>query len=223
MINDIYLDIGSSNSKWKCEGRYFSSGNNEFDINNLPAHRKIWVSNVSHKFFNDSKNELVLVESQRTYKTLKNSYLYPKSLGSDRWLAMIASYEMTKDTGFIVIDIGTAITIDVVDIYGDHRGGLIFPGLEKIKQTFGNFPFKENIDISGIGKTTEDAWSIGAISLLINTINQKTHELKSLFPKSKVFLTGGGFHVFKKYLDFHYDYHKNLVLDGLELFADNVG
>jgi len=223
MNSDIYLDIGNSNSKWKYKGKYFSKNTNEFNIWDLPKAQRVWVSNVSHHSFKDSKNEFVFVESKSTYKSLKNAYLNPKSLGTDRWLAMISSYEMTHDMGFILIDIGTAITIDVVDNFGHHHGGLIFPGLAKIQQTFEKFPFKNNVDINGIGQSTEDAWSIGGLALLINTINQKMDNLTSRFPDSKIYATGGGFHDLEKYLDFHYEYHKNLVLDGLEFFADNMG
>jgi len=61
------------------------------------------------------------------------------------------------------------------------------------------------------------------MDLVVNGINQKIHELKQKLPQSRIYLTGGGFEYIKKFIDFPYDYHKNLVLDGLELFADNVG
>ena len=54
-------------------------------------------------------------------------YREPKSLGVDRWLAMLGAYQRFG-CPFIVVDLGTAVTIDVVDQNGVHLGGYLLPG-----------------------------------------------------------------------------------------------
>jgi len=218
----IYLDIGNSNAKWKFEGKYYEVPTNKLNLDKLPESSKIWISNVS-RFVIEERSNISIVESQKKYKSLVNSYREPKYLGSDRWLAMIASYEFSLGEGFIVVDIGSAVTIDLVDNAGFHQGGIIFPGLLKIRNTFEYFPVEKETYEQEIGQSTKEAWSIGTLDLIVNGINQKIHELKQKIPHTKVYLTGGGFEDIKKFIDFPYDYHKNLVLDGLELFVNNMG
>jgi len=222
MNDSIYLDIGNSNTKWKYKGKYFTSPTNEFKLDKLPKTSKIWISNVSSSFVVKSNLNISFVESQKRYKSLINSYEEPNMLGSDRWLAMIASYEINPDKGFILVDIGTAVTIDLVDNSGLHIGGVIFPGLDKIRQTFDNFSVLSTGCINALGKSTREAWGNGTHSLVVNTINQKIRETKNEIPDSLVFITGGGYLSLKNFLEFDHSYHENLVLDGLEFYVNNM-
>jgi len=223
MDDQIYLDVGNSNTKWKFKGIYFDVPTNEFNLARLPESSKIWISNVSPTFVVNSKFKITLVESQARYKSLVNSYEKSSMLGSDRWLAMIASYELNPDKGFILVDIGTAITIDVVDNSGLHLGGVIFPGLHKIRESFDNFAVSDEIKTNEISQSTEDAWSIGTLDLIVNGINRKVNDIRVSNPDLDIYLTGGGVNEIDQFLDFTYKFHKNLVLDGLELFANNMG
>jgi len=223
MTSSIYLDIGNSNAKWKYEGNYFDTPTNEFRLDKLPKSSKIWISNVSSSFVIESKPNFFIVESQKRYKSLVNSYEKPNMLGSDRWLAMIASYERNPKKGFMLVDIGTAVTIDLVSNSGLHLGGVIFPGLSKIRETFNNFPITNETKLNNISQSTEGAWSIGTLDLVVNGINRKVHDIKISEPDINIYLTGGGASDLEKFLNFTYVYQKNLVLDGLELFANNVG
>jgi len=223
MNSFIYLDIGNSNTKWKYEDKYFDIPTNEFRLDKLPKSSKIWISNVSSSFVIESKPNFSIVESQKRYKSLVNSYSKPNMLGSDRWLAMIASYERNPKKGFILVDIGTAVTIDHVSNSGLHLGGIIFPGLSKIRETFENFTVSNEIKINDISQSTEGCWSIGTLYLIVNGINQKVNDIKISEPDITIYLTGGGISDLEKFLDFPYVYYKNLVLDGLELFANNMG
>ena len=223
MNNCIYLDIGNSNAKWKYKDKYFKTSITKFNLDELPESSRIWVSNVSSNFVIKSKSNISFVDSLAKYKSLVNSYKEPRSLGSDRWLAMIASYELSLGKEFIVVDIGSAVTIDLVDNSGLHIGGVIFPGLLKIRNSFNHFPVEKEIKFKEIGESTKQAWSIGTLDLIVNGINQKIHDLKQRMPDASIYLTGGGYEDIQKFIDFSHDYHKNLVLDGLELYADNVG
>jgi len=223
MNNYIYLDIGNSNTKWKFKDSYYETLTQNFNEDELPHYSEVWVSNVSSKFILNKAKNIHIIKAQASYKGLVNSYKKPESLGSDRWLAMIAAYEKKLQSGFVVIDIGTAITIDYVNEIGAHQGGLIFPGLEKIRNTFDQFQVTKKVDIDKLGQSTKEAWSKGTLSLLITMINEKIQILKEFDPYVEILATGGGLREIEEFFDFSYNFHKNLVLDGLELFANNMG
>lgn len=59
---------------------------------------------------------------------MTNSYTDPARLGVDRWLAMLAAWH-PKQEDVVVVDAGSALTVDVVSASGQHQGGLILPGV----------------------------------------------------------------------------------------------
>jgi type III pantothenate kinase len=60
---------------------------------------------------------------------VRNAYARPASLGADRWAAAIAAWHRAGCYRTVcAATIGTAITLDLVDQDGHHRGGLIAPG-----------------------------------------------------------------------------------------------
>jgi type III pantothenate kinase len=63
---------------------------------------------------------------------LRNGYDYPSRLGADRWVAMIGAYHHLRKRGqalpFVVVMVGTAVTVEAVDADGKFLGGLILPG-----------------------------------------------------------------------------------------------
>jgi len=223
MHSRVFVDIGNTNTKWKFEGNYFLSSTDNFEFGKLPECSKIWISNVSTRSFKLNNPDVTYIKSQARYKSLINIYNDPSLLGTDRWLGMISSYEMSQGKGFVLLDIGTAITIDAVNKEGVHQGGLIFPGLDKLRLTFNNFQVSSIASISEVGQSTEDAWTIGTLSLIVNSINQKVNKLKLDLPDPLIFITGGGYLQIRDFLEFDHDYNENIVLDGLELYADNVG
>ena len=222
MQGSILVDIGNTNVKWKFEDNYFVQPTENFEFAKLPSCSKIWVSNVSSIPFKIKKSPVVFVLSQTRYKSLVNSYNDPESLGCDRWFSMIACYELSQGKSFISVDIGTAITIDIVNHSGIHLGGLIFPGLKKVRECFTNFPISSDKNIDQIGVSTEGAWTIGTLNLIVNAINHKIRELKTKFPDALIFLTGGGYFEIQEFLEFDHSYHQNLVLDGLEFYVNNM-
>lgn len=58
---------------------------------------------------------------------LTNRYPDPKTLGADRWVAALAAHRVFGDA--IVVDCGTALTVDAVTAAGVFLGGCIAPGL----------------------------------------------------------------------------------------------
>jgi type III pantothenate kinase len=70
------------------------------------------------------------VASARNAAGLTTRYKEPWRLGVDRFMAVIAGYHIARARGACVVDVGTAMTIDLVDPLGVHLGGTIVPGPE---------------------------------------------------------------------------------------------
>ncbi|MGH8285608.1 MAG: type III pantothenate kinase [Steroidobacteraceae bacterium] len=70
----------------------------------------------------------VFVKSVRRAGGVTTRYRDPWRLGVDRFVAVIGAHAMSGGRAACVVDIGTAMTIDLVDGRGVHRGGTIVPG-----------------------------------------------------------------------------------------------
>jgi type III pantothenate kinase len=82
----------------------------------------------------DKGIKLEIVKSQSELAGIKNAYNEPHKLGTDRLVAMVAAYKLANldsdvPQACIVIDSGTATTVDAVNELGQHLGGIIMPGL----------------------------------------------------------------------------------------------
>jgi type III pantothenate kinase len=61
-----------------------------------------------------------------------NGYADPAQLGSDRWAALVAAWNM-KRRPCVVASAGSALTVDALSAQGEFLGGLIVPGLTMMK------------------------------------------------------------------------------------------
>ncbi len=69
------------------------------------------------------------VTSQREQCGVRNRYREPAQLGADRWAALIAVRNLVEGAA-LVVNAGTAVTIDALTQEGEFLGGLIVPGLD---------------------------------------------------------------------------------------------
>ena len=150
----------------------------------------------------------------------------PSKVGQDRLINALAAYQEYK-TSLIVIDCGTATTLDVVTAEGVFEGGVICPGLlisaevlfSKAAQLFQvNLEIPENL----IGKNTTDSVKSGLIygygGMIDSLINKLAKEiLKMDQPYPTVVITGG---LANKLLPILPEviFHDHLTLRGLYLF-----
>lgn len=121
---------------------------------------------------------------------------YPEKVGADRLVNALAAFERTKDWT-IVVDAGTAITIDGINNKGAFLGGIITPGIDTCSKALHHATaLLPQISISKpkhvLGKNTEEAiksgiyW--GVIGMVHHLISMICDELKC---KPTVIATGG--------------------------------
>ena len=110
-----------------------------------------------------------------------NQYADVSRLGIDRWLAMLAAYRRAGGA-CMIIDSGTAFTIDVVDAQGLHLGGYIIPGLELMRSSLeSNTAIRLSDNYSAysqsLGHSTDEAVFNGTVTALLATIKQQSESL----------------------------------------------
>src|SRR4029077_11514362 len=68
------------------------------------------------------------IRSTRRTAGVRNGYVQTWRLGADRWGAMLGARPVFRGRALCVVDVGTALTLDLLDAHGHHRGGLLVPG-----------------------------------------------------------------------------------------------
>lgn len=125
---------------------------------------------------------------------VSNQYADVSRLGIDRWLAMLAAYRRAGGACMIV-DSGTAFTIDVLDAKGLHLGGYIIPGLKLMRSSLeSSTAIRLSKDYSeyseDLGHSTDAAVFNGTVTALLATIRQQSEAL-ALVGGGDVFFAGG--------------------------------
>ncbi|MGD8642024.1 MAG: type III pantothenate kinase [Gammaproteobacteria bacterium] len=72
-------------------------------------------------------NPRFMITAER-FGNVVNGYQDHTQLGADRWMAVIAANHLHPGQHNVIIDCGSAITVDTVMADGQHRGGPIIPG-----------------------------------------------------------------------------------------------
>ena len=227
--SDLFVDIGHSAVKWRTFDSKVSKESIEFfSASSLPNNKCIWLSAVAHSNIVDSiKREFANVELVlpcKKHGNLTIAYETPSELGVDRFLAMLGAIENYPSTNLLVIDLGSALTIDIVNDDGVHKGGLIMPGLMALRKSFTKFS-TENMSqsLTGLQNNTKDAWLSGTETMLIVTIKEQIKDFQSQYSNGVVLLTGGDITKLSNELPQSLNYFENLVLDGLVSYAESVG
>ena len=124
------------------------------------------------------------------------AYQTPETLGPDRLAAVAEAYAQQPEHNLLVIDVGTAITYDLVTTDGRYLGGNISPGInmrfKALNLLTGKLPLvdKEGKRLA-IGNTTETAIREGVLQGVDKEIEGYINEYAQKYPNLLVFLTGG--------------------------------
>jgi len=227
--SNLYVDIGHSAVKWRThDSEVFSQSVDKFSEKSLPHNQSIWLSAVAHpeivKAIEMEFSDVEVVRSLSHFGSLTIAYEEPLDLGSDRFLAMLGALKHFPDRSLLIIDLGSALTIDVVNDSGEHQGGLIMPGLEAIRGSFAKFATNNpNLNPSSLQSSTEEAWLSGTQEMLISSIKEQITGFETKQPDGIVAITGGIVRSFISELPKTVNYFDNLVLDGLESYSESMG
>lgn len=233
-MDKLFIDIGNTAVKWQLNQQSVVLELN-FQTHHLPKIRPkslILVSIVAqHQQLDVIKKhypnqQFFIAKTQKQYKNLINAYEQVNNLGVDRWLNLIASYEKFPHKNCLVISFGTATTIDVLTQTGAHKGGLILPCLDLLKQGFKQFnQSKELVKLAPkiiLSNQTEKAWQLGCESLWFHGIYQIIHQLYIKHKIDSLVITGGYAPLIMNQLDLEYYYNEVLLFSGLEFLWKNT-
>ena len=153
---------------------------------------------------------------------IKCNCKHPEKVGDDRLLNALAAYEACKKA-CIVIDLGSALTIDYVSAKGEFEGGVIFPGIwasaRALKRETEKLPEITTLKPGAIiGRDTEEAIQSGLFWGYRALISGMVNEFKmSIHGRPKIFATGGDTPYVMKDMDFRFEIIPHLTLMGLRL------
>lgn len=104
----------------------------------------------------------VRLTTQKNAANVQNGYTNPKKLGVDRWLALLGTIDFPRSVDKLIVDAGSAITIDLLTKGGKHLGGAILPGFNTSIARFKKIMSKANFDHPDITRTEEPGCSTEA-------------------------------------------------------------
>ncbi len=236
----LLIDIGNQNAKWQFgdEKGIFPSRQSDLNQNlTLSFDHLNHVSGVLFVSVADLACTAILqsfvsakwnVEaSQITSKAeqcgVRNCYREISELGADRWAALIGAWSLYQSAA-IIVDSGTAVTVDALTTKGEFIGGSILPGFELARDSLWRrapgirefyalspeLPAKSTVEAvsSGVLYTT-----VGGVELLV----QKYSELVGSTPK--LLLTGGTCSLIAEHSSYNFEMVSNLTLIGLNVIS----
>lgn len=138
------------------------------------------LSNVSQK--DEQLTEILrkiphcLILNHQTKLPIQNQYKTPHTLGFDRIAAAVGANTLFPNKPVLLLDLGTALKIDVIDPVNGFLGGTISPGLAmrfRALHTFTNkLPFLQATDFPElIGQSTSECIQSGVVNGMLHEIN----------------------------------------------------
>lgn len=152
----------------------------------------------------------------------------PSSTGIDRLVASFAALKLVaKNEPVIVVDAGSAVTVDLASGKDGFLGGAIMPGLKLMARSLHQYTaqlpevsFTDQIRQT-VGANTSDAISFGIGNAFLGGVKMLIHNLQAHSgAKAQLFFTGGDGLLLANYLNQADRYFPNLVLDGLSFFKE---
>lgn len=227
------LDIGNTRTKWalsesdasRCSTGCFLTKDIGQVMSVLPVRSvtRVRAASVVHKASStlqswvqselDRAVEFAVVEDGCGGLTC--GYREPERLGVDRWLALLAANaRRSGQENFVVIDAGSALTVDICLATGQHCGGYIAPGLHMMIEALG-------VQTSGVGlqeisqqslapgSNTAEAVNNACLAACVGVIRNALEQLRV----DHVFLTGGDRHEIESLLSVGMGQRLSLVPD----------
>src|SRR5262245_36987951 len=176
---------------------------------------------LAHKFFHI--DPLIVGPGIKTGMPIH--YESPKDVGADRIVNAIAAYEKYHDS-CIIVDFGTATTIDLISKKGEYIGGAIAPGLsislEALVQRASKLPRIEVVKPKEVvGRNTVSSIQAGIFFGYVGLVDGIVRQIeKENGVKAKVVATGGLAPLVASECDTISEVDEFLTLDGLRIIYE---
>lgn len=242
MILDV--DIGNSRVKWRIRGAADTRPDaGIFDTAllleargpcwplSLPPFRRVCVSSVRSPADNQQITRALtsrfavcpeFAHSQQLCAGVTSGYQSPATLGVDRWLALLAAHAQFAGD-LLVVDAGTALTVDLLSAGGLHLGGYILPGVNSMINGLTQNTAAVRVDMAQIdvtlqpGRTTRACVSAAVSAAVRGVLAAAAGQMSQ--PVTLVLCGGDSGWLTQVCLDlpYHIQLAPHLVLDGLAL------
>jgi type III pantothenate kinase len=239
----LLFDVGNSRCKWAWleDNSWLHQGvfdnvdaaawqNLKTVFSAMEAPEKIIASNVAGENMAAKLRELYsvwacpvqIVVAQPLQCGVRNLYQDPAQLGSDRWAALIGAWKHFHNA-CIVVNCGTATTIDALSATGEFLGGIILPGIKLMQTSLLNNTaqlVQQNGKVHDFPKNTSDAILTGVIRATTGVI-QHQYALLSAENNVHCIISGGAAIDLLAHIDLQCEHMDKLVLQGLHFIAQD--
>ncbi len=152
---------------------------------------------------------------------VKSRYERPEQLGPDRWAALVAARAVHNGAS-LVVNAGTATTVDMLSADGTFLGGAILPGVELMRfvlhEHTGRLPIQPG-EYRETPRNTVDAIETGCRHAQAGAIERMYRTLRELDPNPLCLVSGGAGVALMDQIAAPRRYVENLVLEGLARIA----
>ena len=244
MSKILVIDSGNSFFKWGLyqDNSWLAKGkiaNEEFlasrDVfEKLPPPFFIIISHVADKILKSDIEKLTSLWSINPYWLraslfqcgVFNSYHLPEQLGCDRWASLIAAWNIHQQA-CLVVNVGTAVSIDVLSDSGEFLGGVILPSTHSMRDCLMSNTQLRNLQIGSFHffpRTTDDAVYSGLMQCVLGAIERIYYAISDKLQSTnlKCFVSGGGCDELIPFLKMPIHVVDNLVMEGLIVIANDI-
>lgn len=237
---DLLVDIGNNNVNWKCADKSGAFPSLEADFSNNLAANFDQLGDVTRVIFvNVAQRSLSLqlsnyaqsaqcVEIVATEQAcgVVNGYCNPRELGADRWVALVGARSIAE-CDLIVVDAGTAITVDALSSNGQFIGGSILPGIDLSRQSLSQraplIADTNEMQMQLPARGTAQAVSSGTVFAAVGGTDRLIEQYSEhLDTTPRLLLTGGSSQVIATYSTYNFDLAPQLTLTGLERLSETI-
>ena len=149
---------------------------------------------------------------------IENGYATPQTLGLDRLAAAVAANALYPNSNVLIVDFGTAITVDFVSAEGRFLGGNISPGAATRFRALHHFTKRlplcelDEDSVRLLGNSTRTAIESGVVNGIVYEIEGYIRDLQQRYNNLRIIFTGGESDFFAKRL-------KNTIFATYDLVA----
>lgn len=155
---------------------------------------------------------------------ITHSYAEPSQHGVDRWAAVIGARKLYHGA-LCIIDVGTAVTVDLLAENNQHSGGRIFPGIKLMQQALASstaaIELKDG-NVTKFASNTADAVTGGTAYAVIAAVEQAVIDAQQILGAGmQTVITGGQADIIMQYgkqITVHHE--PALVMHGLQAVAE---